>query len=78
MKTQTQGRNNNNMLDLTTINVEILVIDRRSGVLDALRLSDDELQTLRNVSMSVRNAARLVDTPCNILNVDTFVQVGIK
>lgn len=38
-------------------------------------LSEEELQALENASYGIRLAARIVDTPCNEMNVDLFLNV---
>nr|CAD7416929.1 unnamed protein product [Timema poppensis] len=39
-----------------------------------LVLGEADVELLKNAAMAVRLAARIVDTPCNEMNVDTFVQ----
>nr|CAD7579226.1 unnamed protein product [Timema californicum] len=39
-----------------------------------LGLGEADVELLKNATMAVRLAARIVDTPCNEMNVDTFVQ----
>nr|CAD7266498.1 unnamed protein product [Timema shepardi] len=39
-----------------------------------LGLGEADVELLKNAAMAVRLAARIVDTPCNEMNVDTFVQ----
>nr|CAD7606267.1 unnamed protein product [Timema genevievae] len=39
-----------------------------------LVLGEGDIELLKNAAMAVRLAARIVDTPCNEMNVDTFVQ----
>nr|CAD7449581.1 unnamed protein product [Timema bartmani] len=42
-----------------------------------LVLGEGDIELLKNAAMAVRLAARIVDTPCNEMNVDTFVQVSL-
>lgn len=42
---------------------------------DSEVLNDQELESIQNISYAVRNAAKLVDMPCNIMNVGQFVEV---
>lgn len=38
-------------------------------------LSNEELSTIQDVADSVRLAARITDTPANIMDVDAFIEV---
>lgn len=42
---------------------------------NASPLSEEECLMLQQASESVRSAARIVDTPCNEMNTDHFLQV---
>lgn len=39
-------------------------------------LSAEELETLESAAVGIRMAARIVDTPCNEMNVDHFLEVN--
>ena len=47
-------------------------------VTDGGALTEDEVQTLAVTADSVRTAARIVDTPCNEMNTDHFIEVCIS
>jgi probable aminopeptidase NPEPL1 len=49
------------------VNIEYIVIDGE--------INDEDVTTLETVAHSVRNAAKIVDTPCNELGVSEFVEV---
>lgn len=42
---------------------------------DCSPLIEEELQALENACYGIRLAARIVDTPCNEMNVDLFLNV---
>jgi len=80
LKTNSSNNNNakaeENCKKTSQIIVEILVVDKEAGVTDKLKLCKEELNSCATVSRNVRQAARLVDMPCNILNVEEFTKVG--
>lgn len=39
-------------------------------------LSPEELATIQHTAEYTRLAAKIADTPCNIMNVDTFIEVS--
>lgn len=41
-------------------------------------LSAEELATIQDVADATRLAARITDTPCNIMDVDKFIEVLAK
>ncbi|EDV93262.1 probable aminopeptidase NPEPL1 [Drosophila grimshawi] len=57
----------------SVVNVEFIVIDK-DGCVQADPLSRDELKCLHETARGIRLAARIVDTPCNEMNVDHFVK----
>ncbi|XP_067006102.1 probable aminopeptidase NPEPL1 isoform X2 [Anabrus simplex] len=79
-KTSNNPNHNNN----TTVSVEFLIVPssdshtgagERNGVPDeASTLSPDDVNCLANVCHGVRLAAKIVDAPCNKMNVDHFLQ----
>jgi probable aminopeptidase NPEPL1 len=42
---------------------------------EATELTPEELKVLDDAAIGIRLAARIVDTPCNEMNVDNFLQV---
>lgn len=52
-----------------TVTVEYLLLSSSTP------LSEDECLMLQHAAESVRTAARIVDTPCNEMNTDHFLQV---
>ncbi|XP_034486128.1 probable aminopeptidase NPEPL1 [Drosophila innubila] len=57
----------------SVVNVEFIVIDKE-GCIEEKPLSQDELNCLQESARSIRLAARIVDTPCNEMNVDDFIE----
>lgn len=55
------------------VNVEFVVIDK-DGCIEEQPLSEEELKCLRESERAIRYAARIVDTPCNEMNVDHFIE----
>jgi hypothetical protein len=41
-------------------------------------LSGEELSTIQNAADATRMAARITDTPANIMTVDKFIEVSLK
>ncbi|CAL8070159.1 unnamed protein product [Orchesella dallaii] len=59
------------------VNVEFLTVSKGEGqqyTLDQTPLSSSEIGCLEDAVKAVRNTARLVDTPCNELHTDAFVE----
>lgn len=68
----------------TTVRVEFLLVpssecegagESNGNVEEKLTLSSVDLQCLESACTGVRLAARIVDAPCNEMNVDHFLQV---
>ncbi|EDV42641.1 uncharacterized protein Dana_GF18094, isoform A [Drosophila ananassae] len=55
------------------VNVEFVVIDKDGGV-DCNPLTEDEIKCLTETTRGIRLTARIVDMPCNEMNVDHFIQ----
>lgn len=73
--------NNPNHGSSTTVSVEFLVVSGSdsgageiNGVVEETSLSCEDLQCLTNTSDGIRLAAKIVDAPCNKMNVDLFLQ----
>ncbi|PSN48819.1 putative aminopeptidase NPEPL1 [Blattella germanica] len=75
--------NNPSHASNTTVNVEFLLVpgadsqaggESNGGIDDKLTLSVDDIKCLESVCSGVRLAARIVDAPCNEMNVDHFLQ----
>ena len=54
-----------------TVTVEYFLLD------NAIPLTGDECVMLERAAESVRTTARIVDTPCNEMNTDHFLEVQI-
>lgn len=65
--------------EAVNVSVEFIVVppqnvcDEANG--EVSPLIDEELQALENACYGIRLAARIVDTPCNEMNVDCFLKV---
>ncbi|EDW24855.1 GL23157 [Drosophila persimilis] len=55
------------------VNVEFVVIDKDGGI-ESDPLTADEVKCLNETARGIRLTARIVDMPCNEMNVDHFVQ----
>ncbi|XP_044314832.1 probable aminopeptidase NPEPL1 isoform X2 [Drosophila rhopaloa] len=55
------------------VNVEFLLINKEGNV-DCEPLTEDELLCLNETARGIRLTARIVDMPCNEMNVDHFIQ----
>ncbi|XP_022211560.2 probable aminopeptidase NPEPL1 isoform X2 [Drosophila obscura] len=55
------------------VNVEFVVIDKDGGI-ESDPLTADEIKCLNETARGIRLTARIVDMPCNEMNVDHFVQ----
>jgi probable aminopeptidase NPEPL1 len=59
----------------TTVSVEFVIVPSNSESGDeATELTPEELKVLDDAATGIRLAARIVDTPCNEMNVDNFLQ----
>jgi len=63
---------------IVTVTIEFLIIPNAND--PDYKVSKEEIETMERIANSVRMAARIVDTPCNYMNVDHFLdeikQVG--
>lgn len=61
-----------------TITVEFLIVSDNNG--DNNKVEKDEIETLERIANAIKRTARIVDTPCNEMNVEHFLdeikQVG--
>ncbi|XP_017005120.2 probable aminopeptidase NPEPL1 isoform X2 [Drosophila takahashii] len=55
------------------VNVEFVLINKEGGV-ESEPLTEDELNCLNETTRAIRLTARIVDMPCNEMNVDHFIQ----
>lgn len=55
------------------VNVEFVLINK-DGCIESEPLTDDELNCLNETTRAIRMTARIVDMPCNEMNVDHFIQ----
>ncbi|XP_020813373.1 probable aminopeptidase NPEPL1 isoform X2 [Drosophila serrata] len=55
------------------VNVEFILINKEGGV-ETEPLTEDEIKCLNVTAHAIRLTARIVDMPCNEMNVDHFVQ----
>lgn len=56
-----------------TVTVEFLIIPDESG--DS-KVDKEEIETLERIANAIKKTARIVDTPCNEMNVDHFLEVS--
>ncbi|XP_037814520.1 probable aminopeptidase NPEPL1 isoform X2 [Lucilia sericata] len=56
-----------------TVNVEFIIIDK-NGAVSQTPLDQSEIGCLEDAAKGIRLAARIVDTPCNEMNVSHFVE----
>ncbi|XP_017859617.1 PREDICTED: probable aminopeptidase NPEPL1 [Drosophila arizonae] len=57
----------------SVVNVEFVIIDK-DGCVEQEPLSQDDINCLNETARGIRLAARIVDTPCNEMNVDHFIE----
>ena len=55
-----------------TVTVEFILVGNATTPLSA-----EECKMLEQAAESIRTAARIVDTPCNEMNTDHFLQVNV-
>ncbi|CAH0551586.1 unnamed protein product [Brassicogethes aeneus] len=69
-KTSTNNEEN------VTISVEFLIVSGHSNIEngDILELAPEEVNALEHAATGIRMAARIVDTPCNEMNVNSFLE----
>lgn len=64
--------------DVTTVSVEFVIVgsnnSRENSVAEGSDLSPLEITALDDAASGIRLAARIVDTPCNEMNVDHFLE----
>ncbi|XP_968492.2 probable aminopeptidase NPEPL1 [Tribolium castaneum] len=63
-----------NTTEYSTVSVEFVIVPSNSDEIDGTELSAEELKILDDAATGIRLAARIVDTPCNEMNVDHFLQ----
>lgn len=56
-----------------TITVEFLIVPDNNG---DNKVDKDELETLERIANAIKRTARIVDTPCNEMNVEHFLDVS--
>lgn len=65
--------------DVATVSVEFVIVGgnngRENSVAEGSDLSPLEITALDDAASGIRLAARIVDTPCNEMNVDHFLEV---
>lgn len=57
---------------VTTVSIEFIIIDD-CNVLTSGQITSDDIACLEEAARSIRMAARIVDTPCNEMNVNDFI-----
>ncbi|XP_044264369.1 probable aminopeptidase NPEPL1 [Tribolium madens] len=63
-----------NTTEYSTVSVEFVILPSNSDEIDGSELTAEELKILDDAATGIRLAARIVDTPCNEMNVDHFLQ----
>lgn len=61
----------------TTVNIEFVLIEG-NGVVSQVPLSADEISCLQNAADGIQLAARIVDMPCNEMDVSAFLREAEK
>lgn len=59
---------------IVTVTIEFLIISNTNNL--DYKVSKEEIETMERIANSVRMAARIVDTPCNYMNVDHFLDAS--
>ncbi|CAH2003468.1 unnamed protein product [Acanthoscelides obtectus] len=69
-------KSKNDSSSVTTVAVEFVIVpDNEDDAADGNQsLSEEEVALLDEITQGVRLAARIVDTPCNMMNVDHFLE----
>lgn len=67
------NRNSSENCTQSTVNVEFIIIDK-SGTISEMPLDKSEISCLEDAAKSIRLAARIVDSPCNEMNVSHFIE----
>uniref|UniRef100_A0A1A9ZSW3 Cytosol aminopeptidase domain-containing protein n=1 Tax=Glossina pallidipes TaxID=7398 RepID=A0A1A9ZSW3_GLOPL len=66
-------KNANDNVGKTLVNIEFIVVEK-NGTIARNELDAFDLKCLQEVEKAIRLTARIVDTPCNEMNVDDFVE----
>lgn len=65
--------------DVTVVSVEFVIVGsnngRDSSLVEGGELTPLEITAMDDAVTGIRTAARIVDTPCNEMNVDHFLEV---
>uniref|UniRef100_A0A1A9W5Q5 Cytosol aminopeptidase domain-containing protein n=1 Tax=Glossina brevipalpis TaxID=37001 RepID=A0A1A9W5Q5_9MUSC len=64
---------NDNNLGNSLVNVEFIIIEK-NGTIAENALESIDLKCLHEIEKAIRLTARIIDTPCNEMNVDNFVE----
>ncbi|KAJ8934501.1 hypothetical protein NQ314_013318 [Rhamnusium bicolor] len=66
-----------NGTEVTNVSVEFVIMSngRENNHVESIELTPQELSALDEAATGIRLAARIVDTPCNEMNVDHFLEV---
>ncbi|XP_037953095.1 probable aminopeptidase NPEPL1 [Teleopsis dalmanni] len=67
------GDSNDDQADKSIVNIEFLVIEK-DGQLSQKPLSKEDIACIESAAYGIRLTARIVDTPCNEMNVSHFVK----
>lgn len=59
-----------------TVTVEFLIVPDNNG--DNIMVNQDEIATLERIANAIKMTARIVDTPCNEMNVNHFLNASPK
>lgn len=59
--------------ECSTVSVEFIIIEK-NGLISNIPLDQSEISCLEDTAKGIRLAARIVDTPCNEMNVSNFIE----
>lgn len=57
-----------------TVTVEFLIVSNNDD--DNIKMDIEEIATLERIANSIKMTARIVDTPCNEMNVNNFLDAS--
>ncbi|XP_055905191.1 probable aminopeptidase NPEPL1 isoform X1 [Eupeodes corollae] len=72
-KTSNNGSNSNHEKSNNTVSIEFVVIEK-DGQLATSALSADDIACMEEAARGIRLAAKIVDMPCNEMNVSHFIE----
>lgn len=67
------SRKSNRSQEPSSVNVEFIIIDDKTGRISGETLSDEDIDCLQNAARGIQLAAKIVDMPCSDMNVSHFL-----